>query len=432
MEKYKIQRKSTGGDILGAASSVVGAINPIAGAAVGAAGAVVDLFAAKKKAKQLAEQQMIEEGKEELANMSDGFAKGGKIKGKGTATSDSIDAEKTEGEFVVPAENSKEAMALGKKYLGWKDGQTATLHDGETPVKLSNGEALFTKDEAEYLTEMGVDLKALAPKGTPGTSQKLGDFIKNNAGELMGAAQVAASALAGKKNANEENNTVPVRAQTGAMTKAADDMKAASQQAAQAIMNGERPKAAMADLNATIRKTGGSNAASQMSASAQATNANAEEHLKTKAAAANVALSGVKAAGDSLAEGAKLKTQGEMFNKEIEEKRLARKGDAATAVMLAGATNLGNAVIEKYKARADAENDKKSKNINYTGANPPGGTTLTNEGEAKETPPPPATAKPKIKNVPLTPEQELAAKNKGFADRNSLFGMINKFKKPKQ
>lgn len=94
------------------------------------------------------------------------FAKGGEIVGKGTGTSDSIEAEVEEGSFVVPAKHAHVGKMIKESLLKKKTGK-ANLHQKDgVPVKLSDGEILFTKDEKEKIeSEMGEEmLEALAPE----------------------------------------------------------------------------------------------------------------------------------------------------------------------------------------------------------------------------------------------------------------------------
>lgn len=94
-----------------------------------------------------------------------GYKEGGKIKGKGTGKSDDIAMRAEEGSFVVPAENKDRALEIGKEYLGWDDDTLAKRNYGEgTDVNVSNGEVLFTKNEASLLDYYGIDYKSLAPK----------------------------------------------------------------------------------------------------------------------------------------------------------------------------------------------------------------------------------------------------------------------------
>lgn len=95
--------------------------------------------------------------------MSNKKADGGKIVGKGTGTSDSIPAALEDDGFVVPAVNAKVAEELRAKYLGDSKTKIASLKKGGVPVKVSNGEHYFTKEEKEILLSQGVDLDALAP-----------------------------------------------------------------------------------------------------------------------------------------------------------------------------------------------------------------------------------------------------------------------------
>jgi len=95
-----------------------------------------------------------------------GFADGGKIVGKGTGKSDSINANIKEGAEVVPVENAHIAKEIRKVVLKKAPSVKANLKQGGgIPVKLSNGEVLFSKKEAEKVEEkLGEDVfKKLAP-----------------------------------------------------------------------------------------------------------------------------------------------------------------------------------------------------------------------------------------------------------------------------
>lgn len=95
-----------------------------------------------------------------------GKVKGGKIEGPGTGTSDSIKADIKAKSFVVPAKNSEIAEVLREKLLGNDPDQKATLkQNGGTPVKLSDGEHLFTPEETKEIQQHLGDsfLNMLAP-----------------------------------------------------------------------------------------------------------------------------------------------------------------------------------------------------------------------------------------------------------------------------
>jgi hypothetical protein len=96
-----------------------------------------------------------------------GYASGGKIKGAGTAKSDSIDADVEPGSFVVPAENAGIAEKLRATYLPTSSNKVAELKDGGVPVKVSNGEHIFNPNEVAILKKNGINLPALAPNAEP-------------------------------------------------------------------------------------------------------------------------------------------------------------------------------------------------------------------------------------------------------------------------
>jgi hypothetical protein len=105
-------------------------------------------------------------------------SEGGEIKGKGTAKSDSIKAEVKEGSFVVPAENAELAKGIRKLYLKAPNKKANLKQEEGEPVKLSNGEHLFTPEENEYLESIGIELENLAPNAEEGNEKSEGGPIK--------------------------------------------------------------------------------------------------------------------------------------------------------------------------------------------------------------------------------------------------------------
>ena len=91
----------------------------------------------------------------------EGMAEGGDVKGKGTGKSDSINTELPEGSFVVPVENAMVAQAIRDTYLPKQEGNMKK--GGGVPVRLSNGEHVFTPEERAILEKRGIDLTLLAP-----------------------------------------------------------------------------------------------------------------------------------------------------------------------------------------------------------------------------------------------------------------------------
>lgn len=114
-------------------------------------------------------------GRSVQESSSRSYASGGKIKGAGTGKSDSIGMSAPDGSFIVPTENASQAMAYGSDYLGWDDGEVAKRNYGNVDINVSNGEVYYTKDEAETLSNYGVDVDGLAP-----------DAEKNNTGFSRG------------------------------------------------------------------------------------------------------------------------------------------------------------------------------------------------------------------------------------------------------
>lgn len=134
-----------------------------------------------------------------MGAMSNKKADGGKIVGKGTAKSDSIKAKPEEGSFIVPAENAKKAEAIRAKYLGEKTGVATLNKGGGVDAMLSNGEHMFTKDEADLLRAKGVDLDALAPNADSSTQFADGGGVPTNETEDEKIIRLAEEADARRK-----------------------------------------------------------------------------------------------------------------------------------------------------------------------------------------------------------------------------------------
>lgn len=112
--------------------------------------------------------EMALAGAEQGSKVADyNMAEGGVIKGPGTGKSDSIKNKKIPaGSFVVPAENAPIAASLRSALLG-KPTKAANLKSGGN-IDVSNGEHLFTPEEALVLQQSGVNLNALAPNAELG------------------------------------------------------------------------------------------------------------------------------------------------------------------------------------------------------------------------------------------------------------------------
>lgn len=134
-------------------------------------------------------------------NLPQNKADGGEIKGKGTSKSDSIDAKVEPGSFVVPAENAHLAEQIREKYLSGKESKAKLNQGGGVPVKLSNGEHMFTPHEAEFLRKMGVDLEALAPNADDSNSYQDGGGVS----EMKKAREARKKASQGAANKSKSD-----------------------------------------------------------------------------------------------------------------------------------------------------------------------------------------------------------------------------------
>lgn len=163
-----------------AAGSALPGIGTAIGAAVGALGAGAkrlidtagnsDIYAGIKEKYS----EYIENFRNQGRQARFGYKKGGKVKGAGTAKSDSIDAKIPKGSFLIPAENAAIAMEIGQKLLGWKTDEKATIRQGGEEVDLSNNEVLFQPQEAKALESLGIDLNELAPNAGSNRQMKGG------------------------------------------------------------------------------------------------------------------------------------------------------------------------------------------------------------------------------------------------------------------
>ena len=155
-----------------AAGAALGPVGALAGAGIGLAGSLIKNVFGKKDA-----DRAIEEADQEYQSnaassygatqRSMGFKKGGKIKGKGGPKEDAIDMKIPDGSFIVPAENSAEAMEIGQAYLDWPKDKKVGKDQGGDKVNVSNGEVFFSPDEVDMLKFYGVSLDALAPNSDP-------------------------------------------------------------------------------------------------------------------------------------------------------------------------------------------------------------------------------------------------------------------------
>lgn len=113
------------------------------------------------------------------------LASGGEVRGPGNAKSDSISTKLEPKSFVVPVENTPLAKALRKRFLG---GSTKVLKTQNTesgvPVKLSNGEHVFTEEEKKTLIQKGVNVSALAPKANASMKYADGGEVNSKVEEL--------------------------------------------------------------------------------------------------------------------------------------------------------------------------------------------------------------------------------------------------------
>jgi hypothetical protein len=193
---------ATGAKLGASVGSIIPGVGTVIGGAAGALiGGGIGAITGNKKADkandeidaQIAEQEAAKDKYNQEQKRRDafsqremGFAKGGVIKGKGTGTSDSIDAKVTAGSFIVPAKNADAAKEISKKVLKAPSIKKADLnHAGGERVKLSNGEIMFTPEEVEKIeSELGEDyLDKLAPDAMKAEDKLEGETNENESSE---------------------------------------------------------------------------------------------------------------------------------------------------------------------------------------------------------------------------------------------------------
>lgn len=91
-----------------------------------------------------------------------GVVESGIIKGAGTGKSDSIISQFPSGSIIVPVEKVKEAKKIYKKYIK-KDIPEVDHFNGGSFIKTSNGEFVFSPEDAEYIQKSGGDLTSILP-----------------------------------------------------------------------------------------------------------------------------------------------------------------------------------------------------------------------------------------------------------------------------
>jgi hypothetical protein len=204
------------------------------GAIVGArkAGKENDLASQRIKEEQdaIKKQQSQSRVEEALRQRELGLAKGGKVVGAGTGTSDSIKAKVEADSFVVPAKNAPIAKELAEKVLRKAPNKKAQLmQKGGEPVKLSNGEYIFTPEEKAELEAKGINLDALAPEARKDLDEymKCGGKVKGYAkGGVVGGDEEKMIAEERKKLAEYEAKLAKLQKDTeAARAKAETDKK---------------------------------------------------------------------------------------------------------------------------------------------------------------------------------------------------------------
>lgn len=115
------------------------------------------------------------------------FAEGGKIVGKGTAKSDSIDAKVEGGSHIIPKENAPIAEEIRKVFLKKAPKMKPDLkQNGGEEIRVSNGEHIFSADEVAKLESLGIDLDDLSPNAkSDNDAMKEGGLTPNKALQIL-------------------------------------------------------------------------------------------------------------------------------------------------------------------------------------------------------------------------------------------------------
>lgn len=166
------------GALKGAGTGAAIGANPLLMAATGglslpiaaAGGALIGGGVGWAKGKKLGNTQdaarNLDSQRTAMSKSFTGMKDGGKVVGPGTGRSDDVPADIRQGSFIVPAKNAKLAQKIRKQFLGdgGKVADTDQSGSDVVPVYLSNGEHLFTPEEADMLVNThGINLDALAP-----------------------------------------------------------------------------------------------------------------------------------------------------------------------------------------------------------------------------------------------------------------------------
>lgn len=390
------QRKAVGGSIIkGAASGALAGstFGPI-GAGVGAViGGATDLLNAKAL-KEEEDKAKREKNQAELAvaGANIGLKNGGKVEGKGTSKSDSIETELDAGDFIIPAENADRAMEIGQEHLGWNPGQVASLKDGEEPVNLSDGEVRFTKEEKAFLDDIGIPVEKLAPKAKetpneiketeeqiPGNEdaeivdevivkdnepqnkskggailKKTGKFIKNNPGTTIGAAQLGLG-LIESIGASKDKDAIPeLKSQSAVANQSAANIKSSAKRAADAILSQTDKSAsdAMGEFMKTAKESGGANSAAVLSNAAKVSDRSGNIKLAGRSKVAEVLANAESQAASIKATGAQSDLITDRENIARKERRASERSEAANALIGAGASNIaGEAALKDFDKR---------------------------------------------------------------------------------
>jgi hypothetical protein len=201
----------------------------------------------------------------------------------------------------------------------------------------------------------------VAPKEKSGS--KTTDWLKKNPGTIMGAAQLVGGLLSARKNAREEKSIQDIKSPAAAFSNEAQKLKSTADQTVSAIMNGTNKSNADAIGNymRVAKESGGSNAAAVLANSAKVTAGGADNYLKGMSAAAQVKMGAQEASSRLVTEGAKAESDTQAANRQFKEARLARKSDAANALIDAGAANIvGQSMNNNFQDRL-TEIEKKYK-----------------------------------------------------------------------
>lgn len=197
-----IGKRAVQGGIAGAGTGPGAAVFAAIGGAVGLAEGLINRGKNNDAMSDL--KKDVSSSYRDIISQDQELAKGGMVKGKGTGKSDSIKKKLDTGSFVIPKENAGIAKILSKEYFGKDGSETAKSSKTGNDVKVSNGEFVFSPEEAMHLAGMGINLNALAPDNDLSRNFAKGGSVGPTVTEITDAAKKEAKEMLGDDALDKE------------------------------------------------------------------------------------------------------------------------------------------------------------------------------------------------------------------------------------